>query len=432
MKRTTRKWMLLILGMILMIIIHGCGKPEKPNVVKQFEDEKTITLSMVTSKRLSDDFWTDDYIAPDGTHIKIAEYTADYYASEDLTYREMVERRLESNVDIDLYIIQAEDVISYEEKGYWLDLSGLKAASCLSDDALAQSTYDGKVFSIPLSYTGFGFWWNVDLLKEHGLSVPANLPEFLNVCETLKGAGIMPYIGNQGYALTVPAMAMGFSDLYTAENASQLVEELASGKTPVSTYMTKGFAFMEMMIANGYIDPAYALQTTPREDDVQDFLMGKGAFICASMETNVKSPDFEIALTGIPVFEDGMISVVGANYRLAVNPNSPNVQYAIEFLNGLITPEWLAQNVSTEYALSTGKGAYDMSYLNKNHRDFARLVMKGSQVPNQDFALRFNTWECIRDICREMCNGVSAADAAQKYDLIQQEQIKQKIDKTAQ
>lgn len=428
MKRKIKKVTVLILVLALTIAMCSCGKTDNGNVVKQFDDAKTVTLSMLTSKLLSDNFWTDDYVTSDGTNIKIAEYTADYYSAENITYREMVERRLASNVDIDLYTIHAEDVISFEKKGYWLDLSGLRAVSSLSEDALAQSTYDGKVFSIPLSYTGFGFWWNVDMLKEHGLSVPSNLSEFLNVCETLKEDGITPYIGNAGYALTVPVMAMGFSNLYTAKNSAQLIEELSSGETPVSTYMTKGFEFIEMMIENGYMDAEYALSTTPREADVQDFLDGKGAFVCAPMETNIQSKDFEVFVTGIPVLEKGEISVVGANYCLAINPNSPNVQYAIEFIDEVITPEWLAKTVTTEYALSSGKGEYDLSYLDENHRDFARLVMSGSQIPNQDFALRFNTWECIRDICREICGGTSAAEAAKEYDIIQQEQIKQYTD----
>lgn len=424
MKQKEKRIIALILFLTWVITFCGCGKTDEGNVVKKFDDEETITLSMLTSKRLSDNFWTDNYTTSDGTNIKIAEYTADYYDKEKLTYREMVERRLESNVDIDMYIIHAEDVIDFDKKGYWLDLSDFKVVSSLSEDALAQSTYDGKVFSVPLSYTGFGFWWNVDILKKHGLSVPSNEAEFLNVCEKLKKAGIMPYIGNAGYALTVPAMAKGFSNLYSAKNSLELVLDLSSGKTPVSEYMTKGFQFVEMMIKKGYMDPEYALDTMPQEGDVEDFLAGKGAFICAPMDTKLESPDFEIMLTGIPILENGEISVVGANYRLAVNPKSPNLKYVKEFMDGLITPEWLANVVTTEYALSSGKGNYDLSYLNKNHQDFARLVIKGSQIPNQDFNLHFNTWECIRDISWEICKGISATEATKKYDKIQQKEIK--------
>ena len=61
-------------------------------------------------------------------------------------------------------------------------MSALEFTGNLSHDALTQSTYNGKLFSIPLSYTGFGFIWNVDMLKQYGLKLPENLEEFLNVC----------------------------------------------------------------------------------------------------------------------------------------------------------------------------------------------------------------------------------------------------------
>ncbi len=423
MKQTYKTMAAGLLSFVLTLTICGCGNTRESSVVKEFDDVKTVTLSMLTSRGMSDNFWTQDYVAKDGVKIKIAEYTADYYDSEKLTYRELVAKRIKSNVDIDLYVIHAEDVIEFNKLGYWMDLSGLNAVSCLSPDALAQSTYDGKVFSIPLSYTGFGFWWNVDMLKEHGLSVPGNLPEFLNVCQVLKEAGVTPYLGNKGYALTVPAMAMGFSELYAAADADQRLADLSSGTTPVSTYMAKGFAFIEMMIENGYMNPEQALNSAPGHEDVADFLAGKGAFLCSNIEANIKSPDFEIDMTGIPVSESGTVAVVGANYRLAVNPNSPNAHYATELIDSLVTPEWLAQAAAREYTLSSGNDEYDLSYLDSSLQDFARLAGSGGQVPNQDFALHFNTWECIRDICRQICNGQSAADATQEYDRIQQEQI---------
>ena len=66
-------------------------------------------------------------------------------------------------------MIHAEDVLEFDEKGYIYDMSALEFTGNLSHDALTQSTYNGKVFSIPLSYTGFGFIWNVDMLKQYGL-----------------------------------------------------------------------------------------------------------------------------------------------------------------------------------------------------------------------------------------------------------------------
>lgn len=88
---------------------------------------------------------------------------ADFYADEGLSYRELLLKRMESGMPDDLYIITAEDVLEFERRGYIYDLSELNCIDNLSEDALNQSIYNGKVFSVPLSYTSFGLIWNVDM-----------------------------------------------------------------------------------------------------------------------------------------------------------------------------------------------------------------------------------------------------------------------------
>ena len=218
-------------------------------------------------------------------------------------------------------------------------------------------------------------------------------------------------------------MAAGFSSLYAADNSNQLVASLADGTTPVSTYMEKGFTFVEMLIEKGYMDAEFALNTAPQSDDLSEFLAGNGAFICTNLENFPSEADFEVVMTGIPTKENGMVAVVGANYRFSVNPNSTKAEYAIELLNAVATAESLAQIAADVGGLSCGTGEYDTDYLDEGAHDFARLVQKGGQIPNQDFALPFNTWESIRDLCREICAGMSAEAAALKYDTIQSEAI---------
>lgn len=111
---------------------------------------------------------------------------------------------------------------------------------------------NGKVFSVPLSFTGFGFYWNVDMLTEHGLSIPENSEEFLKVCETLKENGIQPYGGNKGYALTVPVMCKGLAELYGRSDLDDQIDLLNSGEVPISTYIRQGVEFLTMMIEKGY------------------------------------------------------------------------------------------------------------------------------------------------------------------------------------
>lgn len=422
MKRSFLRAIAIIAMVFLLLLAGGCGSQNEPAVVKGYEEKPTVSLSVLTSSSLADDLWDKGFTASDGTRINVVEYSSEYYEKEKLSYRELVLKRLESNVDVDLYIIQAEDVIAFSRLGYWMDLSGIKAVESLSDDALKQSSYDGKVFSIPLSYTGFGLFWNVDILSEHGLSVPGNLPEFLHVCEVLKSAGVTPYLGNKGFALTVPAMAIGFGELYAADNASELLKSLADGTTPVSDYMRDGFEFIEMMIQKGYMDPVKAMDTAPGAADLEDFLAGKGACMCGALRV-MDNTGFKVKMTGVPALENGTVSVVGASSRMAINPRSPNVKYAVEMLDDMVTTEWLMESSRNDRSLSSAKGEYDISYLGDTVIDFARLVQKGGQIPNQDFSFPFNTWEVIRDLCRKICQGATATQVASEYDEIQREQI---------
>lgn len=416
--RRSKVMIVPVICLMLLLALWGCAEEESGPVVKDYEDVPQITLSVCTNTPMSDRLWEKDFVAADGTEVKVVEYSSDYYEQEGLTYREMILKRLQSNVDVDCYVIHAEDVIEFAEHNYWMDLSATDAVNSLPADALWQSTYRGEVFSLPMSYVGFGFFWNVDMLTEHGLTIPANLEEFLNVCETLKQAGITPYLANKGYALTVPAMAVGFADLYAADNRETLLEELGSGTTPVSTYMAEGFAFIEMMIDKGYMDPEYALNTAPMDIELADFLAGKGAFICGSPR-NMDDAGFEVAITGVPLLKSGAIAVVGASNRMAVNPNSPNVDYAVELLNSVVGAQWPGDPAESGSSQPGGEGAgTDGPILN-----LTDLVHSENQVPNQDFALSFNTWEVIRDLCREICAGATAEEAAAEYDRIQQEQI---------
>lgn len=188
------------------------GIPETPVAIFTQNDSVSQVVKECCEKVLNKD---------GTTNIVVYSDSAGYYADEGLSYRELLLKRLSSGTADDLYLIPAEDVLEFDEKGYIYDLSDLKCIRNLSKDALIQSTYDGKVFSLPLSYTCFGFVWNVDMLKQYDLAVPVNREEFLNVCETLKENGILPYGANKDFGLTVPVMCAGLYDVYQGEGTEQ-------------------------------------------------------------------------------------------------------------------------------------------------------------------------------------------------------------------
>lgn len=308
-------------------------------------------------------------------------------------------------------------------RGEWVDsgadLSGMRFVGNLSRAALYQSTYDGKVFSVPLSFTGFGFAWNLDLLEKHGLSVPENREEFLEVCDRLKNIGVLPYGANKGFALTVPAMCVGLSELYGSPDQAERIAALNDG-VPISRYLRSGYEFLALMIEKGYLDPRQALETTPRAGDVALFLAGKCAFICVSLGDLSKAgkAPFRTELTGLPVLAQGGLAVYGADKRLCVNPESKHLATALQFVEMVGSVEALEKSAELDKVMSSAKESDPAEF--PAEEKLVALLRQPGQIPNQDFSLHFNTWESIRDVAQELCGGSGVDRACAMLDAKQQ------------
>lgn len=420
--KKSKKLCLLLIVSIALLSLSACTREYEQTGVQVLEntDIQPEFLSFFSSARIANNdvtkYWSEQFTQMYDKQVYINFEGAAYYGDEGLSYREVLEKRLESSAPDDLYTINAEDVLEFEQKGYWMDLSDLDFVDNLSPAALYQSTYNGKVFSLPLSFTGFGFVWNVDLLTQHGLAVPQNRKEFWHVCQTLKDAGILPYGANRGYALTVPSMCAGLSSLYGTPNQAEQIASLNRGQTFMSTYMRDGYSFLSHMIENGYLDPQQALDATPGEHDLALFLDGGCAFISATLSnlTSISESSFTYEMTGIPALADGCIAVYGASDRLCVNPESTHLDTVLEFIEMVGTPEALARSAELDSTISSS------NTINvpppPAAQSFVALLQRDDQIPNQDFALHFNTWESIRDVAREICNGMSVDEACALLD----------------
>lgn len=427
MNRYIKTAVCFLLAIFLSGSITACGAVEENMQIIEVTDSQTEFLRFFSSTDFSGNdvgkYWSEQFINEYNKQVYIDYDAATYYADEGLSYRELLEKRLASSMPEDIYIINAEDVIEFERKGYWMDLSKMDFVNNLSDAALYQSTYEGKVFSVPLCFTGFGFYWNTNLLKEHGLSIPTNIDEFLTVCERLKAGGILPYGANKGSALTVPAMGKGMASLYRSADCNRKIEQLNSGELAVSTYMREGFEFLALLIEREYMDPEQALKMQPGEE-LEMFLNEECAFICSTLDQDVmECSDFPVALTGLPLLADGQIAVYGTDLRLAVNPNSKQIDTVCKFIEMVGTSKALDISAEIRGAMSSAKNS-DLKIDSKNE-ELCELLTQPGQVPNQDFSLHFNTWENIRNIGREICGGISVEEACNKLDELQEMELEE-------
>lgn len=416
-------------GILMTLILLGTGCQKAQNVPELYLEEGipetpvAIFTQSDTVAEMVNECCKRVLNQDESTNIVVYSDSAGFYADQGLSYRELLLKRLSSGTADDLYLIPAEDVLEFDEKGYIYDLSGLQCVKNLSGDALIQSTYEGKVFSLPLSYTCFGFVWNVDMLKEYGLKVPENLEEFLNVCEKLKENGILPYGANMDFGLTVPVMCAGLYDVYQGEGSEQKLMALSDGTDMISRYIGKGFDFLQMMIDKGYMDPEKALNTRPSGDEEMEFFKeGNCAFICAIYRGRTfKGYPFEIEMTPLPVLENGSVCVVGADQRLAVNPGSKNLEAAVTIMEALGQTESLDSFAQKLGKISSSKNATAPDIPQAD--SIIACVAGGNQIPNQDFRLHFNVWNTVRELSQQLCQGRSAAEVLAEYDSRQMEEI---------
>lgn len=409
----------LLMALAVALSLTACDSESGVRVIEDNAIQPEY-LSLFSQSDISGNditkYWIELFTGMYDKQVYIDFNGASYYAEEGLSYRELLEKRLGSASPDDLYIINAEDVLAFDKKGYWMDLSGMNFVKNLSEAALYQSTYNGRVFSVPLSFTGFGFIWNVDMLAQYGLTVPENLEAFLTVCERLKIEGVLPYGANKGFGLTVPAMCVGFSKLYGSGDQNGRIAALNSAETPVSAYIRDGYEFLAMMIEEGYMDPRQALEATPGQEDITMFLAGECAFICSGLAQLGELPTelFQMEMTGLPVLEEGSVAVYGADKRLCVNPNSKHLDTALQFIEMVGTYEALEQSARLGKAISSSN-ANTIPSSNAASKLIA-LLQRADQIPNQDFSLHFNTWESIRDVARTICAGESVDQACNLLD----------------
>ena len=143
-------------GVLLVLALTAAGCQKKQDVPEVYLDESIpeTPVAVFTQNDLVSDMiqeCCEKVVNRDGSsNIVVYSDSAEYYADEGLSYRELLLKRLSSGTADDLYLIPAEDVLEFDEKGFLYDLSDLDCMRNLSQDALIQSTYDGKVFSLPL------------------------------------------------------------------------------------------------------------------------------------------------------------------------------------------------------------------------------------------------------------------------------------------
>ncbi len=287
----------------------------------------------------------------------------EWEAFENESYKEKIKAAISSGEVSDIFFTWScaflQDFVK-QDKVYCLDDTLAKYKSELPEVMLANTTYDGKHYGVPLTMNIVGLFANMDILKSVGWNdVPATYEDLIKCCDALVAAGIYPFgcAGGETWCVTEYLEPIIEKNI----GAQALNDIFVRGATYNNEGLAKSVDILQEMINKGYFDPAGAALSN---DEVKaNFMAGKYAFYqngtwnCADFANNAEFFP-KVKVSEFPVIDSSKSQlgelIGGPSDTLAVAKASKNAaaaaEYAAElgklichygYLDGCGLPAWI-------------------------------------------------------------------------------------------
>ena len=227
-----------------------------------------------------------------------------------------------------------------QDKVYCLDDVLAKYKDELPEVMLANTTYNGKHYGVPLTMNIVGMFANMDLLKEAGYDdIPGTYEDFIKCCDALKAKNIIPFgcAGKETWCVTEY-----LESVIEKSIGADALNDIFLGR---ATWNNEGVAAavdtFQSLVTNGYFDPSGIALSN---DEVkQNFIDGKYAFYingtwnCGEFADDNKNPGFgkKVKVSEFPVINADKSKlgqlIGGPSDTLAVAASSKNAEFAAKY-----------------------------------------------------------------------------------------------------
>jgi N-acetylglucosamine transport system substrate-binding protein len=268
-------------------------------------------------------------------------------------------------------------------------------------DILAQPApqYDGKIYTVPLVLNSWGIFYDKALFKEKGWNAPKDFEEFLAISETIKAAGINPFIHTGKYpyyinrAFLYPAIVSANHDDF------KVLQDMADNVPGAwdNPAIISGLNKIVQLRDKGFIDKA-SIQIN-HTDSQSLFLQHKDAFIPNGLWLpNEMAKDvpatFDFGFTpSITQDKGGKVVANTSTATVAIAKKAKNKEAAKAFLQFIFSKAQASQWAELSGAPSNIKGDISSSKAPNFVKDAAKFLTSPDTVvvPTINFSADVDT-----------------------------------------
>ena len=265
-----------------------------------------------------------------------------------------------------------------------VDVSGAR------QNVIEGNKIDGILYALPMSLNLKGMVVNKTLLQKEGLSVPETWPEFLETLEALKQKGYTPI---QGPNAAVANLCYNMGMVMLAQDDA-LLQAVQSGKAENAAGMNAVFDRLDALMEKGYISTAVNAEYPDDNYDgaILKFFEGDVPFwVCDTEKVSgmkkreskseaFSANPFDYTFLYAPTGDNGAYKYVEPWYGFAVNTDSSQQDYAIEFLRFMARREELNTLASVKGVPSIALGSDDSRYAELDSTKIEASVVSNGKV----------------------------------------------------
>lgn len=271
---------------------------------------------------------------------------------------------------------------AYDQKTKWKDT--------FIPSLLNKGRYNGHYYILPYNNNVFGWWYNVDMFKQHGWKPPKTYDELLALCPKIKAAGIAPITFQGKYPAYMLRgfffpWAIGIGGLQAYRDA----EDLKPGAWKSPAFLRAAQMIVELRDKGFFQKGAMGMDHTGSQ---MEFVLGRAAMIpcgtwLGSEMKNQMPASFHMEFMNTPIVPGGKgdASIVSAGPETWIVPkNAKHPEIGADFFRFMTSLRMTRQFVQKKNTLTAIKGS-DQVKLSQDLVGAAKAMREASATWDMDY-----------------------------------------------